>query len=130
MGVYGNFLTVFPELMQTITVWTLKDHSDERKVRCIYADTLPDGIRRKKFTSQNTAQDLFEDAQIYVDTRYAKWIGVGDYFRNPNQDYMMRVVAQREYNYAAGYIVFNVERVGGTTPDQTGELKVKEAYFA
>lgn len=130
MGVYGNFMTAFPELMRRLTVWSKKDESDSRIIRGILLDDTADGIRRKKFTSGNTAMDMYDDAILYTDIKYRDKIQVGDYLRHPDQHYMMRVCHEREYNFAAGYEAWDVERVGGSTPEQTEELSVREAYFA
>lgn len=128
-GVYGNFLTAFPELMQPVMVWTKKDGSDKRTIRAILLDDTADGIRRKKYTSGNTALDIYDDAILYIDAIYIGYVNVGDYFYHPNNGYMMRICHQREYNQAAGYEAWDVEKVGGTTPEQTNKLNVKEGYI-
>lgn len=130
MGVYGNFLTAFPELHRSIKVWTKVDHSDERTIRAIFLDDKADGIRRKKFTSGNSALDMYDDAELYVSKKWSDSITVGDFLEHPEKKYMMRVVHEKEFNFAAGYTLFGIERVGGSTPDQTAPLEVKEAYFA
>lgn len=130
MAAYGDFLSVFPELKRLILIWTKKDHSDERSIRGILLDDSAGGIRRKKFTSGNTAMDMYDESVLYVETRYKDRVHIGDYFHHPDESYLMRVCHQREFNFAADYIAWDVERVGGSTPDQDQELHVEGGYIA
>lgn len=130
MGVYGNFLTHFPELKERITVWTKDDHSDEHVIVAIYMTTGGGGIKRKKYTSGNTALDIQDTDDLYVSYRYNSGIKVGDYFKRPRSEYIYRVVNRKPYDTAAGYQWYDVERVTGATPDKDQPLPVKEGYFA
>ena len=130
MGVYGNFLTPFPELKERIVVWTKEDRSDERTIIAIYMTTGGGGIKRKKYTSGNTALDIQDSDDLYVSTKYDGQIKVGDYFKRPRSAYIYRVVNRKPYDMAAGYQWYDVERVTGATPDKDEPLPVKEGYFA
>ena len=130
MGVYGNFLTPFPELKERLTVWTLDDRSDERTIIGIYMTTGGGGIKRKKYTSGNTSLDIQDSDELYVSHKYDDKIKVGDYFLRGKDSRIYRVINEKPYDMAAGYHWFDVERVTGATPDKNVPLPVKEGYFA
>lgn len=127
-GVYGDFIECFPELHETFAFWNKPDKSDLHKVRGVYIPTKGGGIKRRKYTSGNTALDLQEGDAIYVSLRYK--ICEGEYFSRENDPYTYRIVADVPYDKAAGYRTYAVERVTGTTPDKDEKLEVKEASFA
>lgn len=123
-------MTAFPELMETVTVWTKVDKSDERKIRCMFVDDKMRGMARRKYTSGNTALDIEDDDTMYVSARYANKIGVGDYFQRALSPYIERVMRSEDYIKQAGYKMFMTERVTGATYNKDQSLPVKEAYFA
>lgn len=130
MGVYGNFLTVAPELKERITVWSEDDHSDERTVVAIYMTSQGSRIKRRKYTSGNTSLDIKGEDTLFVSSKYQEQIHEGDYFKRQKCDYTYRVVHKAPYDLAAGYQIYTVERVTGATPDKDQPLPVKEGYFA
>lgn len=130
MGVYGNFLTAFPELMETVQVWTKPDKSDIRLIRCMFVDDKMRGLARRKYTSGNTAHDIEDDDTMYVSAKYVGKIGVGDYFHRTGSPYTERVIRGEDYKKQAGYRMYMTERVTGATADKDQALPVKEAYFA
>lgn len=130
MGVYGNFLTVFPELKERINVWSADDHSDERTVVAIYITSQGSRIKRRKYTSGNTSLDTKGEDTLFVSGKYQEQIHEGDYFKRQKCAYTYRVVQKAPYDLAAGYQVYTVERVTGATPDKDQPLPVKEGYFA
>lgn len=129
-GVYGDFLEVFPELAETFSIWTKEDRSDIRRIRAVYMPTKGDGIKRRKYTSGNTALDIQDTDALYVLSSYRNKVAVGDYVLREGDPHIMRLTNDVPYDKAAGYMVFTIERVTGTTPDKDQELKVKEAKFA
>lgn len=129
-GVYGDFVAVFPELHETLSVWTLEDKSDMRKIRGVYMPTKGDGIKRRKYTSGNTGLDITETDALYVNKIYRDKVHVGDYVYRENETIMMRLTGTVAYDKAGDYLLFTIEKVTGSTADKNQELKVKEAYFA
>lgn len=130
MGVYGNFLSAFPELMETVQVWTKPDKSDIRLIRCMFVDDKMRGLARRKYTSGNTAHDIERDDTMYVPAKWAKKINEGDYFHRTGSMYTERCMKGEEYLKQAGYKMFMTEVVTGATPDKDQPLPVKEPYFA
>lgn len=129
-GVYGDFIENFRELYELHDVWTKEDKSDMRKISAVYFPTKGDGIKRRKYTSGNTALDIQDVDVIYVSVAFKDKISTGDYIQRIGDPYFMRVVNNVPYIKAAGYMVFAVERVTGATPDKDEPLGVKEGYFA
>lgn len=129
-GVYGDFVELFPELMETFSVWLKEDKSDIRHIRAMYIPTKGGGIKRRKYTSGNTALDVQETDNLYVASFYSNKAAVGDYIQKEGDEYILRLTGTVPYDRAAGYKVFTVERVTGATPDKDKELEVKEGYFA
>lgn len=129
-GVYGSFYEEFPELMERFHVWTAEDKSDQRLVIGIYMPTKGSGIKRRKYTSGNTALDITESDEIYFSRKYDRQVKEGDYIQKINDNIIMRLVSIVPYDKAAGYRVYKVERVTGTTQDKDKPLNVKEAVFA
>lgn len=129
-GVYGDFLEVFPEIAETFSVWTKEDKSDIRHIRAVYIPTKGGGLKRRKYTSGNTALDIQEQDNLFVLSIYRDKVAVGDYIQREGDPYLMRLTNDVPYDKAAGYMVFVIERVTGATPFHDEELKVKEATFA
>lgn len=129
-AVYGEFLTVFPELLETVQVFTEEDKSDIRAIRAIYIPHGGDGIKRRKYTSGNTALDIVEDDNLYVPVKYVDKISIADYILLETVSYPMRVTKKMDYIRQAGYIVYKIERITGATSDQDAVLPIKEPTFA
>lgn len=129
-GVYGSFYEEFPELVERFHVWTAEDRSDERLITGIYIPTKGSGIKRRKYTSGNTALDITDVDEIYISRKYDGQVKEGDYIQKINDNLIMRITNNVPYDKAAGYRVYKVELVTGTTYDKDQPLKVKEATFA
>lgn len=129
-GVYGSFYEEFPELVERFYVWTAEDRSDERLITGIYIPTKGSGIKRRKYTSGNTALDITDADEIYISRKYDGQVKEGDYIQKINDNLIMRITNNVPYDKAAGYKVYKVELVTGTTYDKDQPLKVKEATFA
>lgn len=129
-GVYGSFIENFQELMESFYVWTKEDKSDIRNVRAIYMPNRGSGLKRRKYTSGNTAIDIVDDDEFYISCKYNNNVKVGDYVEKIGSNIIMRLTTLTSYDKAAGYNVFKIERVTGATPDKDQPLVVKEAYFA
>lgn len=129
-GVYGSFYEEFPELVERFHVWTAEDRSDERLITGIYIPTKGSGIKRRKYTSGNTALDITDVDEIYISRKYDGQVKEGDYIQKINDNLIMRITNDVPYDKAAGYRVYKVELVTGTTHDKDQPLKVKEATFA
>lgn len=129
-GVYGSFYEEFPELVERFHVWTAEDRSDERLITGIYIPTKGSGIKRRKYTSGNTALDITDIDEIYISRKYDGQVKEGDYIQKINDNLIMRITNNVPYDRAAGYRVYKVELVTGTTYDKDQPLNVKEATFA
>lgn len=129
-GVYGSFYEEFPELVERFHVWTAEDRSDERLITGIYIPTKGSGIKRRKYTSGNTALDITDIDEIYISRKYDGQLKEGDYIQKINDTLIMRITNNVPYDRAAGYRVYTVELVTGTTYDKNQYLNVKEATFA
>lgn len=129
-GVYGSFYEEFPELVERFHVWTAEDRSDERLITGIYIPTKGSGIKRRKYTSGNTALDITDVDEIYISRKYDGQVKEGDYIQKINDNLIMRITNGVPYDKAAGYRIYKVELVTGTTYDKDQSLKVKEATFA
>lgn len=129
-GVYGSFYEEFPELVERFHVWTAEDRSDERFITGIYIPTKGSGIKRRKYTSGNTALDITNIDEIYISRKYDGQVKEGDYIQKINDNLIMRITNNVPYDRAAGYRAYKVELVTGTTYDKDQPLNVKEATFA
>lgn len=129
-GVYGSFYEEFPELVERFHVWTAEDRSDERLITGIYIPTKGSGIKRRKYTSGNTALDITDVDEIYISRKYDGQVKEGDYIQKISDNLIMRITNNVPYDKAAGYRIYKVELVTGTTYDKDQALKVKEATFA
>lgn len=129
-GVYGSFYEEFPELVERFHVWTAEDRSDERLITGIYIPTKGSGIKRRKYTSGNTALDITDVDEIYISRKYDGQVKEGDYIQKINDNLIMRITNDVPYDKAAGYRIYKVELVTGTTYGKDQSLKVKEATFA
>ena len=128
-GVYGSFYECFPELQERFDVWTNPDKSDIRSIVAIFMPNQGSVIKRRKYTSGNTALDIQDSDELYVSIAFGKRIREGDYIQG-NDGILRRLTGLVPYDKAAGYRIYTVERVTGATAEKTEELKVKEARFA
>lgn len=129
MGVYGDMLAVFPELLRKLTVWTKEDKSDERTIRGAFMPTRGDRLEYQKYANRGKAIQYYEEDRLFVSRHYSDKIDIGDFFYDPDGGHIHRIVEQMNLLHQGGYICFTTERVTGTTVDQTEELKIKEAVF-
>ena len=130
MAVYGNVLDAFPELKQTIEVWTKKDMSDIRIIKGTFLPTRGDRFEKQKYTSRGSAYQYYEEDRLFVGCRWRCKVNSGDFFRDPNEGHIHRVVGAMNLKLAGGYTAFVTERVTGATAEQQEELPVKEPTFA
>lgn len=129
-GVYGTFVEEFRELSEPFYVWTLEDKSDIRLVRAIYIPNKGSGIKRRKYTSGNTSLDIIDEDDFYISRKYDACVKIGDYVTRMHDNIIMRLTGEVPYTKAAGYRIYTIERVTGSTPDKDEKLKVKEVYIA
>lgn len=130
-GIYGTFLEHFVELNEACDAWNRPDASDKFQIVAVYMPTSGSGIKRRKYTSGNTGLDVTEADQLYVTDFWNTQLKEGTYIRRlDHPEYIMRLVNEVPYEKAAGYHVWEIERVTGATIDKTEDLKVKEGYFA
>lgn len=126
--VYGDFLACFPELNESIEVWT-EDTDDIRNITAVFIPSEGSDIKRRKYTSGNTSLDITDEDLLYVHVSYLPQISTGDYFRRTDK-IIWRVVGKLDYAVPADYNVLRVAKVTGATQEQRDPLPVKEGYFA
>ena len=102
-GVYGSFIENFPELYESFIVWTKEDKSDVRTVRGIYMPSNGDTIKRRKYTSGNTALDIKEVDEFYISRKYDNYVKTGDYIQKVKDNIIRRLTGMVPYDKAAGY---------------------------
>lgn len=124
--VYGDFISCFPELQEQIEVWT--DESDIRTIPAIYLPDKGSMLKRRKYTSGNTALDVEDDDFIYIHKNYISQISEGDYMRRSDK-IIWRVVGKVDYSLPADYACYAIERVTGATANHTEQLVTKEGSF-
>lgn len=130
-GIYGTFLEHFVELNEVCNVWYEEDASDEFQITAVFMPTKGSGIKRRKYTSGNTGLDTTESDQLYVTDFWNTKLREGAYIRRiEHPEFILRLVSEVPYEKAAGYHVWDIERVTGTTIDKQEKLEVKEGYFA
>lgn len=130
MAVYGDVLNAFPELMQSIDVWTRHDMSDVRRIKGAFLPTRGDRFMRQKYTSRGSAYQYFEDDRLFVGRHWLDRIHTGDFFRDPIEGHIHRICGVVNLHHIGGYAAFITERVTGANCEQTDELAVKEPSFA
>lgn len=130
MSVYGGFLTAFPELMRTIEVFTKEDKSDLRTIRGVFMPTRGDSLKNQKYTNRGTAIQYFEDDCLFVSHTFKDSVDVGDYFYEPQEGYLSKIVGRADWSFEGGFLRFITERVTGSNLEHTEDLEVKEAQFA
>lgn len=126
--VYGDFLACFPELQEVIEVWREDDKSDLHTISVVYIPDAGSTIKRRKYTSGNTALDIIDDDHIYVHISFSSQISVGDYFCR-NDKIIWRVVGKVDYSLPADFLDYKVEKVTGATIEQQDKPTVKEGVF-
>lgn len=129
-GVYGTFIENFPELFDTFNIWYEGEEDIKYTVRAIYMPDKGDGIKRRKYTSGNTGLDIIEDDVFYISHKFNNTTKIGAYVQKLNDNIIMRLTKVVRYDKAAGYYVYTIEKVTGTTLDKDKKLDVKEATFA
>ena len=133
MSVYGNMLTIFPELFRSITVWTAPNESsekqNERVIRGVFLPTRGDKLEYQKYSNRGRAIQYYEDDHLFVGPSYISKIDIGDFFYDPDDKNIHRIVGRMNLQFQGGYTCFTTERVTGSTIDHTEELKVKEAVY-
>lgn len=126
--VYGDFLACFPELQENASIWTEDDKSDLRTIPIVYIPDKGSKIKRRKFTSGNTALDVEDDDYIYVHNSFSSQISEGDYFCRADK-IIWRVTGKVDYSLPADFLCYAIEKVTGATCEQQEKLVIKEGYF-
>lgn len=125
MGVYGSFLTAFPELFERIDIMT-RD-GVRSTIKGIYIPSQGDEIDRKKETSANWVGDTSSDDSLFVSKKYAGKIDIGTYVYRENDTF--KVVKKQDYKKTGSFIVFNVQRIQGATLEQDKPLEINQGVY-
>lgn len=121
MGVYGDFINCFLELMETI------NFNKDIKIRAIYMPRTGSVGARKKYTSASWALDIKDSDALYVPSLYTKYLKLGDRFTYNGDE--KTLVGILPYSKAADFVIYKVERVQGTSDAQDEKLILKEPEF-
>lgn len=130
MGIYGNLLSAFPELVRSITIFTKADKSDLHIIRAVYMPTKGDRLVSQKITNRGKGIQYFGNDCLFVSRHWRDKVHIGDYFYSPQASELCRIVGMTDWQFEGGFTRFVTERVTGSTFEQTEELVVKEAEFA
>lgn len=124
MGVYGDFLDSFPELIVQVYFPAKNVY-----IPAVYDNVLNGDIHRQKVARSTNIMTIRENGMMYVASAYEKDIAIGDVFINPYNECEMKIVGCVPYGQSAGYNVYHVQRVEGHNSTQTDKLNIKEAEF-
>lgn len=128
MSVYGTFIEHFSELIEPIYV--MEGNVIVKTITGIYMPLEGSSLRRRKYTSGNTALDVQEENEIYLHSMYGKYIKEGTLLKVYSRpEYFLRVVSEVPFDTIGGFQVHRVQRVTGSTPDKQEKLNVKEPRF-
>lgn len=128
MSVYGTFIEHFSELIEPIYI--MEGNTIVKTITGIYMPFAGSSLKRRKYTSGNTALDVQEENEIYLHPVYSSYIKEGTLlkvFSKPN--YFLRVVSELPFDTIGGFQIHRVQRVTGSTPDKQEKLNVKEPRF-
>lgn len=126
MGVYGSFLSAFPELLERIEIMTRT--GERHTIKGAYIPSYGDEIDRKKETSANWVGDTSSDDSLFVSNRYADLIDIGTYVYRAKDTY--KVVKKQDFNRTGSFIVFSVQRVQGATLEQNAPLTINTGVYS
>lgn len=137
MGVYGNFLDSFSELLEKVQVWTAEDKSDLRVITGVSIPTNGSKLDRYRYSEgtllsaryNGSAAVLESEMHLYVPARYDGSVNVGDYVTSPATGEQMRVLQKVRYIKQAGYFILYLQSVVGATAEDTTPLPIKEAVY-
>ena len=115
MGVYGEMLAVFPELLRKLTVWTKEDKSDERTIRGAFMPTRGDRLEYQKYANRGKAIQYYEEDRLFVSRHYSDKIDIGDFFYDPDGGHIHRIVEQMNLVQRGGDVCVTTWRVAVAT---------------
>lgn len=129
-GVYGGFITCFPELFETLTFWSDAEGLNTRSVRGIYSPSHGLGATRLRLARKGFSNDIEGEDKVLLSYKYKDAFKIGDFFSREKSKRVYRVTGETEYRKGADFIELVVQPVAGPDKNDTSELKVKEGYFA
>lgn len=137
MGIYGNFLDSFNELLEPVQVWTAADKHDLRTVVGAPIPTTGSKLSRYRYSEgtllsaryNGSAAILEAEMHLYVPAEYDSSANVGDYVSSPATGEQMRVIQKVRYIKQAGYFILYLQSVVGATAEDTTPLPIKEAVY-
>lgn len=128
MSVYGTFIEHFSELIEPIYI--MEGDVIVKTITGIYMPIAGSSLKRRKYTSGNTALDVQEENEIYLHSMYSPYIKEGTLLKVYSRpEYFLRVVSDVPFDTIGGFQIHKVQRVTGSTPDKNEKLNVKEPRF-
>lgn len=125
MGVYGSFLTAFPELSERLDVMT-KD-GVKGVIKGVYIPSRGDGIDRKNDGKHSWVGDIMADDNLFVSRRYLDKIDIGTYVYRKNDTF--KVIKKQDFDKSGSFTVFELQRVQGATLEQDAPLNIKAGKY-
>lgn len=122
MGVYGSFITNFPELFERMEVW--EENKEHIKIKGIYIPENGMSLMRLKGGIDLTGLDA-----LYVLLNESKKIKLGMFFQRKEKNAVFRIVKEVEYQRAGDYKVYLIEKVSGENDLQRGLLNIASPLF-
>ena len=123
MGVYGNFISNFPELYETMYI--SENGEDYQSLRAIYIPQSGLSLIRNKGGIDLNGLDV-----LYVPIKYCNKIKVGMYFKRNKKSAVQKVVNDVEYWKSGDYHVFLIEKVSGHNPEMKGIVDIRTPIYS
>lgn len=128
-GIYGSFLSHFPELFQRTDAWELNEEKQRiniRRVSIILIDSIGSSIVRKKLIDEWIKDIKGNEAMFsYASTD----INIGTFLLHPEREEVYRIEKRLAYSRQGGFKVWVVTKVQGEDSIRTEELEIKGAVF-
>lgn len=122
MGVYGGFVTCFPELYETMSAWA--GDGKPYKFRGLYIPENGVQLSRLKDSIDIAGYDA-----LYIEEKHSPYLKVGMFFKRGDATAVMKIAQDVGYNVAGDFHVYLVQKVTGVNPEQTAILRLNEARW-
>lgn len=125
MGVYGSFLSSFPELFERFKV--MSREGVNYTIRGIYIPSRGDGIDRKTESFVNWVGDISSNDNLFVSRRFIDKIDIGTYVYHKNDTF--KVVKKQDFDRIGSFTIFELQRVQGATLEQDESVNINQGVY-
>lgn len=122
-GVYGDFISNFPELYETMIVW--EEGKERQKIRAVFIPEKGLSLARLKEGIDVTGLNA-----IYVPVKECSKIKIGMFFKRNEKDAVQKIINDLEYYRSGDFHVFLIEKVTGVNPEQNGILNIAKPIYS